>query len=362
MDKNCLDLKIITTQRDTFFIGANSPDGFKIADRTLYNESLHDRTFILKGSAGGGKSTFIGKCMRSAEKLSASVIDYRCGSDPFSSDGALISKNGKTVFIADGTSPHIADCKLPCAMSEYIDLTKCTDIGKAECRKDEIERVRKMKTADFEGVYSYLKAADALIAIINSVSREILLEEKMSGAVNRLLSKHKGHGGMCRAEYTTCFSMKGEFILDTYIKRAKKIYITKPYFGLENIFMNLIKQGLDSRFISYSYSPSPHRRGVTDAIYIDGANVLFLNVRCPVDGVNVNMKRFASENISLYRGKYIFAQKCIRELYTGAHRLMESAEKYHFEIEKIYKECSDYSYCDRLYSRTAAKYIKSIFS
>lgn len=355
------DVGIIKTERDTFFIGINCADGFKISNSAFFDERNFGKTFILKGSSGGGKSTFIRKSEKLAEKLGAEVTEYRCGSDPFSADGAVIEKGGRKIFITDATPPHSADCAFPACTSEYIDLTKCTDCKKISGFREELIGLSDLKKEAFARAYRYLKAAGELSAISLVTAEKAVLYLKLESAVDRFISKLKTRKGRERVEYTTCFSMRGRYILDTYIGKAEKIYYAKPCFGIENLFFELLRKKLSEKGISHSVSPSPLDTSLCDALYIDLANVLLLNVKTDIPTKEINMKRFLSEGAKKFKGEAKFADRCRLELVSGASDALRDAERYHFEIEKIYIGASDFVYCDRLFEKTVSKYLKSNF-
>ncbi len=355
------DVGIIKTERDTFFIGVNCADGFKVSNSALFDEKNFDKTFVLKGSSGGGKSTFIKKSEKLAEKLGAEVSEYRCGSDPFSADGAVIEKGGRKIFINDATPPHSSDCAFPACTSEYIDLTKCTDSGRISGFRKELFGLSELKKEAFARAYRYLRAARELSALSLVTAEKAVFYSKLESAVDRFISKLKTRKGGERVEYTTCFSMRGRFILDTYIGKAEKIYYAKPCFGIENLFFGILRKKLSEKGVSHSVSPSPLDTSLCDALYIDLADVLLLNVKTEIPAKEINMKRFLSEGAKEFKGEARFADRCRFELVSGAADALRDGEKYHFEIEKIYIGASDFTYCDRLFAETVSKYLKSNF-
>lgn len=93
----------------TFFLGANAPSGFY----SLYDELLPperaQRIFLLKGGAGCGKSTLMGKVADALAGTGEDVEYIRCSGDPDSLDAVLFPHLG--VAIVDATAPHGAVSK-----------------------------------------------------------------------------------------------------------------------------------------------------------------------------------------------------------------------------------------------------------
>lgn len=360
MEKNIFDYKIEKTEKDTFFIGANTEKGFAYADRSMFDESGYDRLFVLKGSSGGGKSTFIRKAEKLAEKNGHKVTEYRCSSDPHSADAAVFQTDSGSYLIVDGTAPHVIDAQFPVACSEYIDLTAITSKEKLEGKREELIELSKMKKKAFERAYSYLSSAFGMSGAAYELTKKITLGEKLDSTVSRLISKSKFIHGSKRTEYITCLSMKGMIMLDTYLRCAKNIYVLDGYMGIENVFMQRCVKALEKCRASFSVCPCPYDSSLIDAVYIDSSDTLVLkNTVAGISAKRLNMRRFVGENLKEFRGEYRFIQRCRNELIQGACLSLASAEKYHFSIEDIYINASDYSVSNKLFNKTVSKYIKS---
>ena len=360
MEKNIFDYKIEKTDKDTFFIGANSEKGFVYADKSLFDESGYDRVFVLKGSSGGGKSTFIRKAEKLAEKSGHKLTEYRCSSDPYSADAAVFETDSGKYLIVDGTAPHVIDAKFPVACSEYIDLTAVTSKEKLEGKREEIIELTEMKKKAFDRAYSYLLSAHDMSDAEYELTKKVTRCDKLDSTVSRFISKSKYIRGSKRCEYITCISMKGMVMLDTYLRRAKSIYVLDGCMGIENVFMDRCVKALEKCRASFAVCPCPYDSSLIDAVYIDSCDTLVIkNTACPVNAKRINMRRFVGENIKECRGEYRFIQRCRCELIKGACTSLESAEKVHFSIEDIYKNASDYSVSNKLFNKTVSKYIKS---
>lgn len=90
----------------SYFLGANSYEGFySLYDGFVYSEAV-DRLYIIKGGAGCGKSSFMKKIAAAAESTGLSVERVICSGDPDSLDGIFIPTL-KLAYV-DGTAPHAA--------------------------------------------------------------------------------------------------------------------------------------------------------------------------------------------------------------------------------------------------------------
>ena len=89
-------------KRTSFFLGANTPEGFVSFFDELYNPYRPCNAYILKGGPGTGKSTFMKKAAKEAEKRGYSVQYIYCSSDPESLDAIIVPE--LNLSIAYGTS------------------------------------------------------------------------------------------------------------------------------------------------------------------------------------------------------------------------------------------------------------------
>ena len=121
----------------TFFLGANAPTGFY----SLYDQlpSGHDarRLFLLKGGAGCGKSTLMGKVAQRLEEVGEEVEYIRCSGDPGSLDAVIFPRLGAA--IVDATAPHVIEPQLPGVVESYVNLGDCYDHAALVPLRQEIE-------------------------------------------------------------------------------------------------------------------------------------------------------------------------------------------------------------------------------
>jgi len=86
------------------FLGANSPVGFVSQFEKVYNQTDAWRVYIIKGGPGTGKSSFMKKIAKEAQKRQLDTHIAYCSSDPASVDAVIIPD--KKIMVADGTAPY----------------------------------------------------------------------------------------------------------------------------------------------------------------------------------------------------------------------------------------------------------------
>lgn len=134
------------------FAGANTRDGFVGFYDKLKEYFNLKKFFILKGTPGSGKSTFI-KNFRNAFASHQAFL-LVCGSDPTSLDGVIFPDLG--VGMIDGTFPHTVDD------GEIVTLADCQPTA-------EIESLTLIKRQYYEQAYKKLKLASNTHAKIEAL-------------------------------------------------------------------------------------------------------------------------------------------------------------------------------------------------
>jgi ABC-type cobalamin/Fe3+-siderophores transport system ATPase subunit len=146
---------------DVFFAGANTDAGFRSSYAAIAAEESLERLYIIKGSAGCGKSTLMKKIAREAECEGHSVRYYLCGSDAESLDSVVI--DGR-IAVLDGTPPHSVDMIFPGAKSELVDLSRFLDTAALEREREAIVHHTTAKRRSMSGNGTGNKACALLAA------------------------------------------------------------------------------------------------------------------------------------------------------------------------------------------------------
>ena len=92
-----------------FFLGSNSPEGFRGFFEELVDIKSGHHGYIIKGTSGNGKSGIMRKVMDKIGESESRCELIHCSSDPDSLDGVIFSDT-KT-FLVDGTAPHVVVSK-----------------------------------------------------------------------------------------------------------------------------------------------------------------------------------------------------------------------------------------------------------
>ncbi len=184
------------------FLGANTDRGFF----SLYDEALGApelrRLYVLKGSAGCGKSGFLKRLAACAVAEGLTAVPVLCSGDPDSLDGVILPDRGAAVF--DGTSPHVLEPPLTGQKGFYIDLSRFYTSP-----AEGLERWDADYREHYRKAYRYLASLGSLEGVCRcseDTRREI--RRRAASLAARSLGRGKGRGSLRRC-FTDAFTCRG---------------------------------------------------------------------------------------------------------------------------------------------------------
>lgn len=132
------------------FAAAITPAGYvDYRDELLAEAKIH---YILKGKAGTGKSTFIGKVASAALAKGFDVEYYHCSLDPLSIDSIYIPAQGLAVL--DGNPPHD---KVPEPQDKVVDLSRFISMERYEKNEPELMEIALKYKESMDNAFQTLK-------------------------------------------------------------------------------------------------------------------------------------------------------------------------------------------------------------
>lgn len=358
MDKPFCTYTLVKSPRDSFFIGANTEKGFRLSPGGIFDEKNYDGVFILKGGPGTGKSTFMKKIIKHAERAGANTKKYYCSSDPDSLDAITVVSDGKKYLVCDGTSPHVTEMNYPGAISKIVNLSTAWDSYMLAEKREEIITLSTEKSELFSSAYKYLLSAYEIHRSLLQIAERVCDTEKLENTVSRFSERYRKFKGEKREAYTEAFSMKGAVALDTFLRDASEIFYLSDSYCISELYLNILSRELELRGVGFYKILSPINSGVISGIYITGGKVLIthdnLDGKIP-EGKIINTKRFLNGKEPEYRGRYRLAAKCCKALLEGAEENLSEAKKRHFALEEIYVPAMNFKKVDRLCRETVSE-------
>ena len=335
---------------DALFAASNSARGFKSYYDDVFRREELERLYIIKGGPGTGKSSFMKRVAEYASSRGYYVESYRCSSDPESLDGIII--DGRIGFL-DGTAPHSFDAELVGARDEIINLGEFWDSDKLRERIRDIDRLSVAKSEAYIKGYRYLSGCGSLDEIMSALVFPALKEKKLMGYVTRILADIQSKGsGKATPAIVDSVGMKGRVRFDSYERCAEKLYSVSDSYGTAYIFIAAVitaakRKGIDMRV---SYDPIIPEK--PDGVFFCEYGIAFVRCEtgeCEYEGAHrINMKRFLDKGIlDEVKKEYRYDAKLYDALLSSACDAFADAGEHHFELERIYSECMDFSAKER---------------
>ena len=334
---------------EKYFAAANTEAGFFSLFDEVFSPQLLRRIYILKGGPGTGKSTLMSHIGFLAEKRGIEVEYICCSSDPNSLDGIIIPS--LSVAVLDGTAPHITDPVYPGVAEHIVNLEDAFDCKALTEKRGELVSLICSKKEAYRTAYRFLSAVGALEKEREAMKETFFLREKAESAVRRLLSSFRHiRKGERKQRYISAISCEGIQTLDTLHKRAKKIFAVTDKYGFGKYFMNILYEAVYAEKLAATVCPSPLVRTDTEAIFLEGENVLFmLSDEKNASGADkiINCMRFIRKDaVSARKGRLRFFMKCKETILEGALSALAEAGEFHKKAEKIYSASVDFSKVD----------------
>lgn len=178
---------------DTYFLGANTPEGFRSEYATLQSDPRIQRLLIVKGGSGCGKSTLMKTLGARAEEYGWAVERILCSSDPDSLDGLVIPELG--LALVDGTAPHVVEPALCGCGANYLNLGRCYREAELRPLIPAIRTAKAANTACYGPAYGCLRAASALGKARRQLLSRDLIKAVTEEALEQLLDGKQSQGG-----------------------------------------------------------------------------------------------------------------------------------------------------------------------
>lgn len=341
-----------------YFLGSTSPDGFVSSVKEL-TDNTDNTIYILKGTAGSGKSTLMKKISDAFSDSDRQI--FHCSSDPFSLDAVYIKD--KNMLIMDGTSPHCLDPVYPKAVQSIVDLGAYLEEGNLRKNKEDIIKFTDRCSACHKRVLLIISAASSVISDIFQTASSFVDRRKLTSftarTVKRIISGRKltGRTGKISTRQMSAITLNG---YHTYLPSCDDLYvINDDYAAASDIFMNnaamlFSKSGYD---VTVSRCMISHEK-FTEHIYIPELDTAFISsgflkiIDVPSSANLINFRRFYDKDMNnkalSHRSKLRFGKKAVKELLSQASDELKAAKAVHDIIEEYYIASADFDSMNRL--------------
>lgn len=332
----------------SFFLGANTPDGFYSLFNELYNPYSDWKMFIIKGGPGTGKSTIMKAIANKAEEKSLFSELIYCSSDPSSLDGVIIPEI--KVAIADGTSPHTIEPIFPGICEHIVNLGDFWNINKLNNDKAKIKMISMTNSAAHKNCVKYMKAARLLENEIGKYTDSIIDKNKINRFASRFLCIEQNDSSdfVTKNRFISALSPVGIKIMnDTVNYYCDDITIIKDNYNIAHYITDAIANAsVDKKLnmIVCRCSMNPLKK-IDHIIFPDLRKGIFTsNQYHEIKGNHtISSLRFIDRNIlNKNKNSISFINKAKKEMINESINSLKSAKSAHDILESYYIDSMDF--------------------
>lgn len=328
-----------------YFAGANTRYGF----RSIFDECVKDvgRLFILKGSSGCGKSTFMRRVAGQAEKRGMRCELIRCSADADSLDGVIV--RDADIAVLDGTSPHIMDVKYPCVRESLVNLGDFWDVERLLPQRERIIALTDKKSAHYANAYKCLSALGSVEELKTKTASAALSITKLDETVFSIAEKAIKGRGRERRLFASAFTAGGTNTLPVF-DSVKRLYRVNGY--LASTLLNSLYRVAKERGCGFTASLSVPDPEQPDSLYFDETETLITLLPEPPcalaeEDKSISCARFSDNAVlSSLRTRLRGLDKLAAELAFEARSELAFAKRCHNELESIYIPAMDFGRVD----------------
>lgn len=340
----------MTNVSKTFFLGANTPQGFCGYHQELYNGKEGWRAFLIKSGPGTGKSSFMKRVLALAIEQGWDPEVLRCSSDPDSLDGVVMHDIRTVVF--DATSPHILEPKYWGTVEELVDFSSCMDGDRLHSDYATIIKLTDACGAAHAECRRYMAAASAFLDSNRRLQQTAIDTDKLMGFAGRVAHREWGKAsgqGRETKRFLSAVTPKGlTTFTDTLTALCPKLYIIEDKDGsVADLLMTRWRQSALDAGLDIITCRCPVL-GSIDHILIPAIGVGFTlsNPYHPASLPSyrrVHAERFMDGSIlQPHRQTIAFGRKAAKELLQSAVTCAQKAKRIHDEMERFSQAAMDW--------------------
>ncbi|MBE6739171.1 MAG: hypothetical protein E7565_02500 [Ruminococcaceae bacterium] len=352
---------MVSSALPTYFLTANSADGFINGFKSVYDANDGWRVFLIKGGPGTGKSTFMKNVAQALYESGEEVHLVPCSSDPNSLDG-VVSQSKKICFF-DATAPHILNPEYAGVCEETIDLGVFWDSDKLYKEREKIiELTDKNKELH--------RLASKMISAVGQLKRKKNKDSLMATDIDKTFDyaatltgrflKDGYKTGKERVIYLSAITNEGEiFINDTVDKLCdRKIFIEDGFGTVAGIITSVIRdwaidKNIEIITVKNNILPSEQ----IDHILIPSLSFAFVSGKGhDAAEKKINSLRFMDrEVLKEHRSAVKVMDKLSAEFTLSAVEILKKAKLNHDELESYYVSAMDFSALNKFTSKFTEK-------
>lgn len=315
-----------------YFAGTLSGGGFTNFLPSAVEEMK--KIYIIKGTAGSGKSTLMRKIADASEEAGEKAERIYCSSDPKSLDGVVIPS--LSFAIVDGTAPHVMEASYPKARETIINTGDFISEKYMESHTDEIIRL----TDEKKGLFSHANSLLGTSSVISGIERDLSERsyDKKKGfafCLSIILKEQKlKNEGECSQRVFLAFGKNGVSFIHPKSENEKVFSVGERF---APFILGTLKLLASEYKLCAVCSPDPLDIKQTGAIYFPASKSLFVSSAYFAEGEKISEKRFENADFNdANKEKIKFLKKTKKLILEEAKNYIEEAMVCHKKLESIY--------------------------
>lgn len=346
----------------SFFLGANSGEGFVSLYDQLGGGTLRD-LLILKGGPGSGKSSFMRRIARAMETRGEQVVHVYCSGDPQSLDAVIFP--GVRAAAVDGTSPHVLEPRYAGAAERYCDLGRFCSAAGAKAHRAEIVRLSDAYRASYAEAYRLLRAMTAVEDEQRALARRGFdapaLVRRAEGIAARELRGKAAPGGAVQRAFLGGVTHEGRLLrFDTVRMLCPRVYALQDSFGLAAPLLETLCSSALAHGERAILCPDPLRPQTPQHLLLPGRGLAFVTEQQAPDEKPYRRLRLdaAAEGAlsRTERAKLRFIRRIARSLEDETVDTLRRAKAQHDALEALYNPLMDFDGVYALADEEAARF------
>lgn len=327
-----------------FFLGSNTPSGFRHTAAESYRANEGFRTYLLYGAAGTGKSTLLKRVYERYGDDEGEV--YLCSSDPDSWDGVCFER--QRICVLDATAPHVVTPSLLGGCEQVVPLVTCVDERTLYEKRKPMQRLTDTAAEGHLRCRRLLAGAAEHLLQNERRMRACLDEDKLVAFAERLIHEEVSpcERPYFKRRFLTAMTPHGlQTLWDTVQALCPRIYVIVDEEGAAaaRLMQSLLHKTAVTDRIACPSPLFPERR--LNALLLPRMGTAFVvsDARCTVDFPvyrRIHASRFYLSDDD--RQKRSFCRRTADEMLRGAAAAMADAAKAHKQLERIVGASTDW--------------------
>ncbi len=340
------------TKQPTYFLAANSANGFYSKFNDSYNAFDGWKAYIIKGGPGTGKSSLMKYIAQKALILGIKTEVCSCSSDPRSLDAVIFPDIKKVIL--DGTAPHVVEPKYPAVCEQIVNMGQFWDDRALDGKEKEILSLCGFNSTYHKKAAQYICAAGKLVSYNFGIQLAATDIDKVFAFANKLAKNNIPNKKSRKAAEWVRFlggiTPDGIiFYADTIDRVAeRKVVVSDKYGAVSSIIMSVLRDAaLDKGYEIITIKNELLPRDMIDHIIIPELSLAFCREskqnKIAGDERRIHSRRFVdAREMSASRQKIAFNRRVANELLASACECLAKAKQIHDEIEKYYIDIMDF--------------------